>query len=150
MQKLYLKNMQLVPIAKTMEENSAYSTFPHLEQTVEFFKRIGYEPPWIGYFALENGTFVGSGAFKGKPVNGMVEIAYGTLDHLMNRGIGTAICRSLVQLSLNSIPKVRITARTIENNNASCRVLEKNGFRLNGTIIDPEDGEVFEWEYAVE
>src|SRR5678816_2144919 len=107
--------MQLVPIAKSLEENASLSDLPHLLQSVEYFNRIGYDPPWIGYYVMEDGKFVGSGAFKGKPVNETVEIAYGTFDSFMNKG--------------------------------SCRELQKNGFNLRGTVIDPEDGEVFEWEY---
>ena len=139
--------MQLVPIAKSLEENVSLSDLPHLLQSVEYFNRIGYDPPWIGYYAMEDGKFVGSGAFKGRPVNDTVEIAYGTFDSFMNKGIGTAICSALVQLSLKTDPRIKITARTFEMNNASCRVLQKNGFNLRGTVIDPEDGEVFEWEY---
>jgi RimJ/RimL family protein N-acetyltransferase len=106
--------MQLVPIAKTLEENASLSDLPHLLQSVEYFSRIGYDPPWIGYYAMEDGKFVGSGAFKGKPVNDTVEIAYGTFDNLMNKGIGTAICRELVQLSLKTDPRIKITAGTLK------------------------------------
>ena len=90
---------------------------------------------------------VGSAAYKGKPVNSKIEIAYGTMPQHRQRGIGTAICKALVDLALQSDPCVIITARTLPGNNYSTRILQKNHFRLSGTVIDPEDGEVWEWEY---
>jgi len=42
---------------------------------------------------------------------------------------------------------VRITARTLPEKNYSTRILEKNNFVLLGFVTDPEDGEVWEWEY---
>ena|SRR5688500_2668565 len=144
-------SMELVAIASSMEENSSFYHLPGMTeillQSIEYYNRVGYVPPWVGYYASKNGAYVGCGGFKGKPVNGSVEISYGTFENLWNRGIGTEICKALVQLSLNTNPAIKITARTIEDNNASGRVLQKNGFRLIGTVIDPDDGEVFEWEY---
>ena len=38
-----------------------------MEATTQLYEAVGYEPPWIGYLALENGSFVGSCAFKSPP-----------------------------------------------------------------------------------
>jgi RimJ/RimL family protein N-acetyltransferase len=114
---------------------------------VEYFKKIGYVPPWIGYFVELNSELIGSAAFKGEPTNGKVEIAYGTMEAFRNRGLGTRICNELVMLSLKTDPSIKITARTLPENNFSTKILKKNNFAFNGTVIDPEDGEVWEWEY---
>lgn len=143
--------IQLLPIQQTLEANTAFANNPDckdtLKMTIDFFNRIGYNPPWVGYYASINGTFVGSAAYKGKPVNNKVEIAYGTMPQHQQKGIGTAICKALVDLALQTDPGVIITARTLPETSYSTKILEKNHFKLLGTVIDPEDGEVWEWEY---
>jgi [ribosomal protein S5]-alanine N-acetyltransferase len=143
--------MKLLPILKTEEQNAAFSTTPAcretLNMTLDFYKRVGFEPPWICFYAELNGALVGSAGYKGKPVNGSVEIAYGTFEHHRQKGIGSMICKALVDLALTSDPGIKITARTLPEKNYSTRILEKNNFRWLGVITDPEDGEVWEWEY---
>ena len=143
--------MKLIPIKKELEDNHKFLDNPlckdTLSMTIEFFKRIGFVPPWIGYYAELDDKLVGSAGFKGQPVNGKVEIAYGTMEHFRNQGIGTQICKKLVELSLRTDPSIKITARTLPDNNFSTRILKKNNFEFIGTVNDPEDGDVWEWEY---
>jgi RimJ/RimL family protein N-acetyltransferase len=143
--------MELLPIQATLEENAAFLHHPDCQESlgpsVDFFKSVGYDPPWIGYYAHLDGQLVGVGAFKGRPVGGQVEIAYGTFERFQQQGIGTEICRQLVLLSLQTDTSVRITARTLPENNFSTRVLEKNGFHLLGIVFDKDDGDVWEWTY---
>ena len=115
--------------------------------TIEYYTKIGFEIPWIGYFASIDNVLVGSAGFKGKPVDGRVEIAYGTFPRFREKGIGAEICNRLVQLSLKTDPSVRICARTFAEENYSSKILTKNRFELRGTVMDDEDGEVWEWEY---
>lgn len=144
--------MILIPIKEKLEENKEFTSNPICLDTifmsVEFYTRVGYDPPWIGYYAVMNNEIVGSGAFKGKPLNGTVEIAYGTMENFRNRGIGTTICARLVELALQTDPSVKITARTLPVESGSTHILLKNNFIMNGTINDPEDGEVWEWIYV--
>jgi RimJ/RimL family protein N-acetyltransferase len=143
--------MKLIPIKPTLEENAEFSNNPLCQETiqmcVDFYKRVGFTPPWICYYVKQDEELVASVAFKGKPVNGTVEIAYGTFEKFQRQGIGTAVCKQLVELSLKTDPSVRITARTLPENNYSTRILEKNNFTCLGIVQDPEDGEVWEWEY---
>ncbi|MBE7169207.1 MAG: GNAT family N-acetyltransferase [Williamsia sp.] len=143
--------MELIPIQPEPENNPEFASNPlcqeSLPMTIDFYKRVGFQPPWICYYARLDDQLVGSVAFKGRPVNGTVEIAYGTFEPYQNRGIGAQLCRKLVELSLATDPSVRITARTLPENNFSARLLRRNGFRLLGTVQDPEDGSVWEWEY---
>jgi len=115
--------------------------------SIDFYKKIGFNPPWICYYVSENENLVGCAGYKGKPVNGQIEIAYGTFEKFRNQGVGTKICRILVELSLRTDPEIRITARTLPENNYSTRILLKNKFQLLGNVFDPEDGDVWEWEY---
>src|SRR6187551_1111408 len=143
--------MELIPIKKSLEENAEFVSNPLCQETiymtVDFYKKIDFVPPWICYYARQNDELVGSAAFKGPPVNGIVEIAYGTFEQYRNQGIGAAICKRLVDLSLKTDHSVRITARTLPEKNFSTRILEKNNFEFKGTVNDPEDGEVWEWEF---
>lgn len=143
--------MRLLPIKETIEENEAFANNPACNETltmsIAFYNRVGYRPPWICYYAEENGELIGSAAFKGKPINNTVEIAYATFEKHQRKGIGTKICKQLVELAITTDPSVRITARTLPEKNYSTRILEKNNFVLLGFVTDPEDGEVWEWEY---
>jgi RimJ/RimL family protein N-acetyltransferase len=78
-------------------------------------------------------TLVGSAAFKGKPKEGRVEIAYGVFPHYQNQGIGTEICGQLVLLALETDPTVIVTARTLPEENYSTRILRKNNFAFGMT-----------------
>ena len=100
--------------------------------------------PWAGYLAEENGTFVGTCAFKSAPRNGKVEIAYFTFPGHEGRGVATWMAMQLVALAKH--PDVtQVTAQTLKERNASTRILEKLGFDVIGTAIDEEVGEVWEW-----
>lgn len=143
-------NIELVPVKPTMAENALFLNVPDcreiLEMTVLYYARIGYSVPWIGYFACIDGEFVGSAGFKGRPLHGKVEIAYGTFSSYRNRGIGTAICRKLVELARATDPNVIVTARTLRTESHSTRILRRNNFVKKGTVVDPEDGKVWEWQ----
>ena len=144
--------MELIPIKETFEENETLTNSPLCSEivrmTIDFYKKIGFLTPWIGYLAKQNGRMVGSAGFKGQPVNGTVEIAYGTFEQYRQQGVGTEICKRLVRLTLETDASLKITARTILPNNYSTRILEKNNFKCIGVVTDLEDGEVWEWVFA--
>lgn len=146
--------ISLLPIKESLTENQEFLEVPEcnesLQMTIMFFSLIGYTPPWIGYFVSIGDKIVGSAAFKGRPMNGRVEIAYGTFPSFRNQGIGAAVCKELVKIASHVDPTVTITARTERQPNYSTRILEKNGFELVGTVVDPDDGEVWEWVYRPE
>ena len=143
--------MELLAIKEHLSENQEFADHPDcvegLEMSIGFYNRVGYEPPWIGYYASIDNILVGSAGFKGKPVNGRVEIAYGTFPRFREKGIGTEICKEMVELSLKTDSAVRICARTFAQENHSTKILRKNGFELVGPVMDDEDGEVWEWEF---
>ena len=118
--------------------------------TAAFYRVVGFEPPWIGYLSVLDGCIVGGGGFKGSPKDNKVEIAYYTLPHLEGRGIATATARGLVAIARSCRPGLVIVAQTLPATNASTAVLQKIGFALAGTVIHPEDGEVWEWHLNAE
>ena len=144
-------NLTLVPIKEFLQDNKEFESHPDcresLEMSVMFYARVGYVAPWIGYYASLNGTLVGSGGFKGRPLEGKVEIAYGTFPTFQHQGIGAMICKELVALARKTDPHVKITARTLMEESHSTKILRKNGFLFRGVVLDPDDGDVWEWEY---
>lgn len=147
-----LNTMQLLPIKEHLEDNNEFIENPLCQDTlsmcVDFYKRVGFQPPWICYYVQDNGDLVGSAAYKGRPKDGAVEIAYGTFEAYRQKGVGTAICKLLVDTALMTDPSIKITARTLAEENYSTSILKKNGFVFTGTVVDPEDGEVWEWVYT--
>jgi [ribosomal protein S5]-alanine N-acetyltransferase len=143
--------MRLIPVKEHAEENPEFITDPRCQDSIymsiDFYKKVGFNPPWICYYVSKDDELVGCAAFKGQPVGGKVEIAYGTFESWRNQGIASKICSILVDLSLQTDPSVQITARTLPENNFSTRILRKNGFLFSGPVVDPEDGEVWEWIY---
>jgi ribosomal-protein-alanine N-acetyltransferase len=146
--------MELVPVYEHIEENPEFAGNPQLQESlqmsIDFYKRIGFSPPWICYYVKQGGELVGCAGIKGKPVNGTIEIAYGTFEQFRNQGVGSGICKILVDLSLKTDASIRITARTLAENNYSTKILKKNRFKFLGDIYDPEDGNLWEWEYQKE
>ena len=143
--------MQLIPIKEHLEENPDFASHPDCQESIymciDFYKKVGYTPPWICYYVQLDNNLVAAAAFKGKPINSKVEIAYGTFPQYQKQGIGTQIAKMLIDLSLQTDPSVRITAQTLKEENYSVRILRKNNFKLIGTAMDDDEGEVWEWEF---
>jgi len=143
--------MELIPVNEHLEENKAFADDPDcrdsLAMSIDFYKRIGFNPPWICYYTKLEDQLVGCAAYKGKPVDGKIEIAYGVFPQYWQKGIGTQIAKKLVDVALETDASLTITARTLPEENFSTRILRKNNFKLLGAVVDPEDGEVWEWEY---
>ncbi len=144
--------MTLLPIEIDESLNDRFRGIPECEEVLKvfvgFYKKVGFTKPWIAYFVADSDNeIVGGGGFKGKPKDNTVEISYGTFKDHQSKGVGSAICRQLVLLSLQTDPNIKITARTLPDNGPSIGVLKRNGFVCKGIVKDEEDGEVLEWEF---
>src|ERR1700754_1024095 len=135
--------MELLPVKEHLEQNTEFAGHPDcqesLQMCIDFYKRVGFNPPWLCYYVQLDGQLVAAAAFKGKPVNNKVEIAYGTFPQYQNRGIGSKIAAALVKLALKTDPAVRVTAQTLKEENYSARILRKNNFVIIGTAIDEDE-----------
>jgi [ribosomal protein S5]-alanine N-acetyltransferase len=105
--------------------------------------------PWsLGYTVIERESkaSVGGCAFKGPPVDGTVEIAYGIDEPHRCKGYATEAANGLTEFALiqDQVHVVRAHSKT--DNGPSARVLEKCGFEQRGEVMDPEDGLVCRWE----
>ena len=117
-----------------------------VQATRQLYLTVGYEVPWIGYLALENGICVGSCGFKSPPQNNRVEIAYFTFPGHESRGMATRMASELIRLALDKRPTVTVEAQTLPEESASTSVLKKLQFPLVGTVEHPEDGPVWDWQ----
>lgn len=143
--------MELIVITESGELAKPVPSTPHVatevvKATTQLYRAVGYEPPWIGYLAIENGTCVGTCGFKSPPHNNRVEIAYFTFPGHESRGVATRMASELIRLALNNMSAVTIAAQTLPEENASTSVLKKLRFRLVSTVEHPEDGLVWEWQ----
>jgi len=116
--------------------------------TAQLYRAVGYEPPWIGYLAIENGTCVGACGFKSPPQSNRVEIAFFTFPGHESRGVATRMASKLIRLALDKTPAVTVAAQTLPEENASTSVLKKLRFHLVGTVEHFEDGLVWEWQLS--
>lgn len=97
-------------------------------------------------FVLEaSGSAVGSGGFKGDPVEGRVELGYGVAQP--HRGCGFAregVCH-LVRFAFEQAEIAEVAAETAVGNVPSRRVLQRAGFVHAGPRDTYEDGAVDRW-----
>lgn len=142
--------MKLIEIGETGELAAEVELNDFLREVVEatvgHYRRTGFVPPWIGYVGLEDGVPVGVCGYKSQPVDGRVEIAYGTAPGYEGKGVATALAAELVKLARGENASLMVVAQTLPEENASTSILKKLGFQMMRTVDHPEDGPVWEWE----
>lgn len=120
-----------------MEEKRETETDPHLKQAYgEMLAGMESHPEIPEWYAdwdivlLSTGEVVGGAGFKGGPgETGEVDVGYGIDPLFQNQGLMTEALEGLVSWAL-SRPGVRaVIAETEPGNDASVRVLVKNGFQ---------------------
>ena len=116
-----------------------------LQMYDDYYPKIGFNLPWVGYLVLRNNQVVGSCSFTGPPHDGKVEIAYWTFKDFVGLGIASFACKELIKISRNADPGVTITAKTAPEHNASTRILENNKFIFTGVVQDDEIGDAWLW-----
>jgi len=111
------------------------------ESTMEwFFKKIFDNPEargWLMWYFVSTEKnkriVVGSGGFTGMPKkDGIVECGYSILEPLHHNGYATEALNGLVNWAFSDVKVKKIVAKTLENNQASKKVLTNNAFRFAG------------------
>jgi RimJ/RimL family protein N-acetyltransferase len=106
--------------------------------------------PWALGFAVvhrASAAVIGRCGYKGPPdPDGTVEIAYGIDPDHRGKGYAKEAAEALVSYAFGDARVRVVRAHTIEQANASTRVLTRCGFASVGEVIDPEDGLVWRWE----
>lgn len=123
-----------------------------ISATVQLYARRGFQPPWIGYLAVEGNRCVGSCGFAHPPKDGEVEIAYFTFPGNEGHGVATRMARELLNRTRAAArsAKVDFIAHTLPHESPSASILRKLGFRLAGEIQHPDDGRVWKWTSVAE
>lgn len=141
--------MELKPIILNVDKsNEMYSSSNCqilLKTYDEYYKKIGYNLPWVGYFVIREEQIVGSCGFTGQPKEGKIEIAYWTFKEYEGQGISSFSCKELVLISNQSDPAIIITAKTAPEQNASTKILQNNGFTFTGIVQDDDIGDAWLW-----
>lgn len=102
------------------------------------------------YMMVADGLIVGLCGYKAPPADGVVEIGYGVAEACRRRGFATQALRLLIARAASDPQAAQLLAHTVPDNHASRRVLELNGFVLEGEVVDPDDGPVLRWSRAVQ
>ena len=111
----------------------------------EFYPKVGFNIPWVGYFLLLNNQVVGTAGFTGQPVDNTVEISYWTFKEWEGQGIASMACKELIALAQKTNPSVTITAKTLPEYNASTKILQNNNFKFVEIVQDHEIGDAWLW-----
>jgi [ribosomal protein S5]-alanine N-acetyltransferase len=154
-----LKTQRLKVVLQTREEVErmieAMSEYEKAQISTDWLARLSTAEegdPWAYAFRVilhETDTVVGTCSFKGPPVDGLVEIAYGISPEYEGKGYATEAAQALVDFAASCAEVRLIRAHTLPDAPASKRVLEKCGFEYVGESVDPEDGLVARFEKAV-
>lgn len=131
-----------VPVA------SGWSGFPETVPLMLGATRHGVPAEWGPQLIFDDdGALVGTAGWKGKPVDGVVELGYAVAPTRRNRGIATAALTELLRRA--HAARVRlVVAHTRAEESASTAVLRHCGFTNTAELTDPEDGPVWRWELA--
>ena len=91
---------------------------------------------WYAVWMIEktDGTHIGDLCFKGLRENGIAEIGYGILEAFQGQGYATEAVQAACRWAFLNPDVTSLEAETDAGNAVSQRVLQKCGFRSNGTI----------------
>lgn len=141
--------MKLEPITLNIDKSLKIYSSDNCQVLIdsydEYYPKIGYNLPWIGYFIVKDDEIVGSCGYTGKPVDGKVEIAYWTFKEYEGQGIASFACNELISISRKTDTTIKITAKTEPRNNASTKILVNNGFTFSEVVQDEEIGDAWLW-----
>jgi RimJ/RimL family protein N-acetyltransferase len=117
-----------------------------ISATLDMYTHIGFHKPWVGYLVVDSDVIVGAAGFNGVPENNEVEISYFTFQEYEGKGYAAFACRELIKIAKFQNPVIAIYAKTAPEENASSRILSKNGFVYQKVVQDHEIGDAWLWE----
>ncbi len=130
---------------KTKEIYSSTDCQQLINSMDEYYPKISFNKPWVGYFVFNDSKVVGTGSFTGQPKEGKVEIAYWTFKEFEGQGIASFACKELIAISKRTELTILITAKTAPEYNASTKILQRHGFEFSEIVHDEEIGDAWLW-----
>jgi ribosomal-protein-alanine N-acetyltransferase len=128
---------------KSCNEVWKYSTFVPIKEKVKarvLLENLIHEEIKGNYvfnalYKKDTKEFIGEAGIIGYiPHANRCVIGYNLLPQYWNQGYATEITKHLVKYSFEFLDVERIEALVLQINSASCRVLEKSGFMLEGVL----------------
>jgi RimJ/RimL family protein N-acetyltransferase len=125
--------------------------WPEFEQGMSYVHGILERRPdevawWTQlFFDDETGNLVGSGGYKGPPVDRAVEVGYEIAPAYRRQGWATAATLVMTQRAFETGLVDVVIAHTMPEENDSTSVLRASGFEFAGDVHDPDDGLVWRW-----
>lgn len=113
-----------------MKVSETYSIRKHI---VNYLDNLKEDPELLGWGAwfvtlADNNQVIGDIGFKGKPdKQGVVEVGFGIIPEMHNKGIATESVRAIIEWALSSIIVKKIVAECLIDNIPSIKVLENWG-----------------------
>lgn len=108
---------------------------PYSETNAEVFISANLESPWNFTIAINGEASGGIGLVVGADVHRLTaEIGYWLAEPYWGKGIISNAVHALTNYAFQHTDLVRIYASVFETNPTSMRVLEKNGFQLEGIL----------------
>jgi RimJ/RimL family protein N-acetyltransferase len=147
---LYTERLELVPVTpeslRAAIEGGLAScldvavppTWPHefldrhaLEFTLQRLRESPGQAGWWMYFVLlrEPRTLIGSGGYKGPPVDSTIEVGYGIVSDRRRQGYASEVVRGLLAHAFAQPGVTRAIAETLPELAGSIGVLRRCGFR---------------------
>lgn len=128
-------------ISPELKEAFAQTILPNV---ADKSKNYLYSTLWTAISKIDN-KMVGDLCFVDEPnANGEIEIGYGTYDEFQNKGFMTEAVSGIIEWAKTESEIQSIIASTEKSNNASFKVLEKNGFIKIG-----ETQALFNWKLEI-
>lgn len=141
---MFLKVIDL-PVDKNLEIFHTENGRLLISMYEQYYKLMGFNLPWVGYFIIHDNILVGSCGFVGKANDGVVEIAYWTFKEYEGKGVAGFACNELIAIAKKEDPSMILTARTAPRFNASVKILQKQGFSFYSNAQDIEIGAAWDW-----
>ncbi|WJH35311.1 GNAT family N-acetyltransferase [Paenibacillus sp. CC-CFT747] len=140
------ERLELIPFnpVNVEEVSRQYPIGPHVESYLERLEEDPEEMGWGVWYVVDKMTrqVIGDLGFKGKPSGRTVEVGYGFLPEVHNRGYATEAVKALLTWAFSTGQVDRVTAECLQDNPASRRVLEKAGFVQTGSRDSLLDWEI--------
>ena len=124
--------------------------FPHPYTAADaraWIEASAWKPVTNFAIATDNEAIGGIGLKLRKDVRRRsAEVGYWLGEPFWGRGIATAALESIAIFAFREFDLVRLDAHVFEHNSRSARVLEKNGFKLEGRLVKSvtKDGRTFD------
>ena len=118
-----------------------YQTFEETKAQLEWYEKnfqAGTGVPWKIVDKNTNENIGVISFYYYKPEHKKAEVGFWLLKQYWNKGITTEVLKAVVDYCQEEKGIHRLEAFVEEENTASARVLEKNGFVLEGTMRDAE------------